>query len=61
MAREIEDNEEDEKEAEEEESSHKRMACKGCEEDGHTRNHRKHKAKEHKKEGIKKVLEKAKK
>jgi len=58
MAREIEDDEETEKEAEEEESSHKRMACKGCEEDGHTRNHHKHKAK---KEGIKKVLEKAKK
>jgi len=56
-----EDDEEDEKEADEEESSHKRMSCKGCEEDGHTRNHHKHKSKEHKKEGIKKAMEKAKK
>ena len=33
---EIEDDEEDEKEADEEETSHKRVGCKGCEEDGHT-------------------------
>ncbi len=56
-----EDNEESEKEAVKEDTKGKRMACKGCEEDGHMKNHHKHKKTEHKKEGIKKAMEKAKK
>lgn len=52
-----EDNEETEKESAEEDTSHKRATCKGCKEDGHAKNHYKHK--NHKKEAVKKAMEKA--
>lgn len=56
-----EDNEETEKEAEHEDTMGKRVACKGCKEDGHAKNHHKHKSMHHKKEAVKKAMEKAKK